>query len=298
MIPRRLFSMYHWIGFYGGKMNPLKALVLGLVQGIAEFLPISSSGHLELAKTIFGLEEVPILFDVILHVATLIVVVVVFKKRLLAILEALWDFLFHRHKTPSKGLTKTQKKKDEIHRENLAFVVPLLIATAVTAVIGIGIEKFIPSDGTKMVSIRMLITAIILGLTSIIKPGSRQPGTMGNGRAAILGLAQGIGVFSGISRSGITISAGIFAGLTREAAGEFSFLLSIPAILGALLLKLKDFGELTAAVSFSHLALAFFAAMIAGFAALKILLKIVKSGKLYWFAPYLLVVGVVGLLIG
>ena len=279
-------------------MNPLKALVLGLVQGTAEFLPISSSGHLELAKAMFRLEEVPLLFDVILHIATLIVVVVVFKKRLLAILAALWDHFFHTHKTPSKGLTKTQKKKDEIHKENLAFVVPLLIATAVTGVLGLAIEKFIPSGGTKMVSIRMLITAVILGLTSVIKPGSKQVGDMGKGRAALVGLAQGIGVFSGISRSGITISAGIFTGLSREAAGEFSFILSIPAILGALLLTLKDFGEMTLTISFGQLALSFFAAMAAGFLALKFLLLIVKNGKLYWFAPYMLVVGLIGLILG
>ncbi len=277
-------------------MNPLKAIILGLIQGVAEFLPISSSGHLELTKNLFGLQDVPLLFDVLLHVATLIVVATVFKKRLLAIIAALWDFLFHRKKGPAKGMTKTRKHKDEVNKENLGYVVPLLIATAVTGVIGVAIEKFVPSGGPKMVAARMLVTAAILLSTLAAKPGSLGIGAMGKGRAAFVGLAQGIGVFSGISRSGISISAGLFSGLSREAAGEFSFILSIPAILGALLLTLGDLGEMTAAVPLGHLALAFFSAMLSGFLSLKVLLRIVKGGKLYWFAPYLVVVGVLGLI--
>jgi len=148
------------------------------------------------------------------------------------------------------------------------------------------------------VAVNMLITAAILGLTAIIKPGERGPARIGKGRAAFIGLAQGIGVFSGISRSGITISAGLFAGLNRETAGEFSFLLSIPAILGAFVLTIKDAGSMMATVSYSQLALAFVAALVSGIASLKILIKIIKSGKIYWFAPYLVLIGILGLLLG
>ena len=276
-------------------MTALKALLLGLIQGIAEFLPISSSGHLELSKNILGLNEVPILFDVILHLATLLAVLIVFRKRIFAILEALWNFLFAKKETQSKGLSKTRKKKDEVRQENLSFVVPLLIATAITAVIGYAIEKFAPQGGTKAVAARMLVTAVILGFTAVAKRGTRGPASIDPGRAALIGLAQGIGVFSGISRSGITISAGIFAGLERSTAGEFSFLLSIPAILGAFILTLKDSGALMGAVSLAQLALAFLAAFFSGLAALKILMKIIKNGKLFWFAPYLVIVGLLGL---
>ncbi len=284
-------------------MTAAKALLLGLIQGIAEFLPISSSGHLELSKNFLGLNEVPLLFDVILHIATLFAVVVVLRKRILAILAALWHFLFVRKAVASKGLTKTQKHKDEERRENLAFVVPILIATVVTGVIGLLIEKvilekFLWLNGPKAVAVRMLITALILGLTVLAKPGSRGPEAIGKGRAALIGLAQGIGVFSGISRSGITISAGLFAGLGRETAGELSFLLSIPAILGAFVLTIGDAGTMLASVSWAQLALAFFAAFFSGMAALKILMRIIKGGKIYWFAPYLVVVGILGLLLG
>ena len=284
-------------------MTAVKALLLGLIQGIAEFLPISSSGHLELFKNILGLTEVPLLFDVILHVATLFAVVAVLWKRIEAIFLALWRFLFGKKVPNVKGLTKTQKKKDEESRQNLAFVLPIIIATAVTGLIGILIEKVLLENfpglrGTKLVAVNMLITAAILGLTAKIKPGERGPARIGKGRAAFIGLAQGIGVFSGISRSGITISAGLFAGLNRETAGEFSFLLSIPAILGAFVLTIKDAGSMMATVSYSQLALAFVAALVSGIASLKILIKIIKSGKIYWFAPYLVLIGILGLLLG
>ncbi|HWR13034.1 MAG TPA: undecaprenyl-diphosphate phosphatase [Rectinemataceae bacterium] len=284
-------------------MTAAKALLLGLIQGIAEFLPISSSGHLELFKNILGLTEVPLLFDVILHIATLLAVVVVMWKRIAAIFSALWSFLFGKKDKAAKGLTKTQKKKDEERRENLAFVVPILIATAITGILGVFIEKvllekFIWLNGPKAIAVRMLITALILGLTFLAKPGKRGPSEIGNGRAAFIGLAQGIGVFSGISRSGITISAGLFSGLDRGTAGELSFLLSIPAILGAFILTFGDMGGMLDAVSYGQLALAFAAAFFSGWAALKILIKVIKGGKIYWFAPYLVIVGILGLILG
>ena len=279
-------------------MNATKALILGLIQGIAEFLPISSSGHLELGKDILGLQDVPVLFDVILHLATLLVVLIVFRERILGILKALWSFLFHRGKTPAKGLTKTQKKKDEEAKVNLAYIVPLLAATAVTAVLGFAIYKYLPWNGVKAVSIQFLITAVVLGATALAKPGTRGPAEIGLPRSIIVGVAQGLGVISGISRSGMTISAGIFSGLDRQTAGEFSFLLAIPAILGAFLLSLKDLAQMESMVSFGQLALAFLAAFASGYIALKLLIKVIKGGKLWFFAPYLLVVGVLGLILG
>jgi undecaprenyl-diphosphatase len=279
-------------------MNATKALILGLIQGIAEFLPISSSGHLELGKDILGLQDIPVLFDVILHLATLIVVLIVFRERILGILKALWTFFFHRSKATSKGLTKTQKRKDEEAKVNLAYVVPLLAATAVTAVLGFIIYEYLPWNGVKAVSIQFLITAAVLGATALAKPGSRGPAEIGVPRSIFVGIGQGLGVISGISRSGLTISAGIFSGLDRQTAGEFSFLLAIPAILGAFLLSLKDLARMEAVVSFGQLALAFAAAFASGYVALKILIKVIKGGKLWVFAPYLLAVGILGLIFG
>lgn len=272
-------------------MTALKAVLLGLIQGIAEFLPISSSGHLALTKTLFGLEEVPVLFDVILHLATLLSVLLVMRKRISAIFIALWRFVFVRHE--GRAISK-----DIAERQNLAFVMPLLIATIVTAVIGFAIQAFFPEGDTRAVAFRLIITAAILASTRFFKPGLLNPMTMGPVRAAFIGLAQGIGVFSGISRSGITISAGLASGLDRETAGEFSFLLSIPAILGAFLLTLKDAGDMLVAVSYGQLALSFMVAFVAGVISLSLLLKLIKGGKIYWFAPYLLIAGSLGLIFG
>ena len=151
---------------------------------------------------------------------------------------------------------------------------------------------------TRAVALRMLFTALVLGLTFFVKTGSRGPEAIGWKRAAFVGIAQGVGVFSGISRSGMTISAGLFAGLDRATAGEYSFLLSIPAIGGAFLLTLKDAGEMMGTVSFANLALAAFAAFISGLLSLKLLLRIIKGGKIYWFALYLVALGAIGLIFG
>lgn len=282
-------------------MTAVQALFLGLIQGLAEFLPVSSSGHLVLLKTILGLEEVPMLFDIILHLATLLVVVIVFRARIGLILEALWKWTTGELR---KGAPKTEPRtpKERKHRadlgESLAFVVPVLIATAITAVLGFAIEKYVPMGGVKAVAARMLVTAVVLGLTAVVKPGLRTATGLDPARAAFIGLAQGIGVFSGISRSGITISAGIFAGLDRGTAGELSFLLAIPAILGAFVLSLGDAGQMMASVSFGNLALAFCTAFLSGYAALKFLLGVIKRGKMFWFAPYMLVAGALGLILG
>lgn len=268
-------------------MTAVKAFLLGLIQGVAEFLPISSSGHLELSKNILGLAEVPIVFDVILHLATLLVVVLVFRKRIAGIFVALWRFVAKRGEKPVAA-----------DKENLGYVVPVLIATAVTAVIGFAIEAFVDQGSTRAVASRMLLTAAILGATFFTKPGIRTASAIGPKRSLLIGVAQGIGVFSGISRSGITISAGLASGLERGTAGEFSFLLSIPAILGAFILTIKDAGDMFAQVSVQQLGLAFVTAFVSGYVALKFLMKVIKSGKIFWFAPYLLIVGVLGLILG
>jgi undecaprenyl-diphosphatase len=279
-------------------MTTVQALALGLIQGIAEFLPISSSGHLALLKNLLGLEEIPLLFDVILHIATLFAVIIVLRKRIAAILVALWAFLFRR-KNENRSLSPADADPLALEKKrNLAYIPPILIATAVTGVLGYGIQEFFPSGGTRAMAARMLFTALVLGLTVFAKPGNRGPEFIGWKRAAFVGLAQGVGVFSGVSRSGMTISAGLFAGLDRATAGEYSFLLSIPAIGGAFLLTLKDAGEMMGMVSYGNLALSALAAFVSGLLSLKVLLRIIKGGKIYWFALYLVVIGVIGLIFG
>lgn len=272
-------------GGYSGAMTATQAFLLGLFQGIAEFLPISSSGHLLVLKELFGLSGVPLLFDVILHLGTLLSILVVFRARIIGIFAALWRWLT---KPSARG------SASEADRENLALVLPTLVATAVTGVIGLLIEKFIPVESPRAVCALFLVTAVLLVVSSRFH-GSRGFRELGAARGALVGLAQGLGVFPGISRSGITISGGLAAGLSRDAAGEFAFILAIPAILGAFVLELKDAVGLGAAVGAFPLAVGFLAAFGAGIVALSLLMPIVRKGKLAAFAVYLIPAGVLGL---
>ena len=230
-------------------MTLVQACVLGLFQGVAEFLPISSSGHLLVFKDLMGLSGVPALFDVVLHLATLGSILVVFRKRVAGILVSIARYL--------------ARKSGDVDAENLAIVPPALVATVITAVVGLLVDRVDLSGSPRIVAGLLLVTAAMLVVSSRFKGGSGYCG-MGWKHGIVIGLAQGIGVFPGISRSGITISAGLASGLRREEAGEFAFLLAIPAILGALVLKLGDLGELAGAVAVAPLAAGSAVAFAAG----------------------------------
>ncbi len=262
-------------------MTVAQAGVLGLFQGIAEFLPISSSGHLLIFKNLMGLSTVPALFDVLLHLATLMSIVVVFRKRVAGIIVSIFRWV--------------TKKQGEADAENLAIVVPALVATVLTAGIGLVVDRIDLSGQPRIVAGFLLLSALILVASSRFGSGGLGYRTMGLKQGFIVGVAQGLGVFPGISRSGITISAGLASGLNRETAGEFSFLLAIPAILGALVLKLGDLAELAGSVAVLPLLVGSLVAFVVGVGALLVLMPIVRKGKLAWFAAYLVPVGLLGL---
>lgn len=264
-------------------MTAIQAAAFGLIQGLTEFLPVSSSGHLAVLKRIWGFEDVSILFDVLLHVATLAAVIIVFRKRIWKLILSL--------------IHLAGGKADENDRVHLKLILMLLIATFITAVLGIGIDQFVqPVVNIKLVSLLFIVTAAILIFSSLVKPGNKGYGELGVRESIITGVAQGMGVFAGISRSGITISAGVFAGLNREEAGEFSFLLAIPAILGAALLKIPELGDLQSSIGGIPLMLGILAAFFSGLASLILLMKLVRSGKLYYFSLYLIPLGIAGLI--
>ena len=262
-------------------MKVIQALLLGILQGVTEFLPVSSSGHLVLARALMGIGDVPILFDVILHVATLLVVIWVFRRRIAGILVSLYRFVVRR--------------TDESDRPYLILTGQLAAASVVTAVIGLGISRVEIREDPRVVSALLLVTAVLL-LATLRSRGMRGIQSIGWGRSLVMGAAQGLGVFPGISRSGITISSGLLCGLDRKAAGEFSFLLSLPAVGGAFLLTLKDAAELSEAVPTLSLVVGFAAALAAGYASLRLLLWLVEDGRLWIFAIYLIPAGICGLL--
>ncbi len=256
-------------------MSIWDSIILGVIQGITEFLPVSSSGHLAVMKYFLGLRDVPILFDVILHVATLFVVVVMFWRRIVSIIESLW-----------RWVTGKKRDKDGI---NLWIVILVIASTVITALIGLFLSDYEEELSKEPVVIALLffVTSLLL-LTTLFFKGKREYKDMSLSNAMLIGLAQGIGVLPGISRSGITIASSLSLGIKREVAAEYSFLISIPAIIGAVILKLKDIGELLRVVDLSVLIVGFLVTVIVGFLALGILLRIVKGGKLYLFSFYLI----------
>ena len=258
-------------------MSIFQAIILGAVQGLAEFLPISSSGHLAIVEYFFKQEDLPILFDILLHVATLAAVCTVFAKRIAGLFCVLGRFIIRKSKPEDK--------------DDLMMIAAIIVATAVTGVIGLLLKDWVKAIDIRLIPLFFIITGLLLIASSKIKH-NKPAKNVTLLTAAITGLAQGIGVIPGISRSGSTISASLFVGLDREKAGEFSFLLSIPAILAAFILELKSADNLLAGVSPISLIAGMISAFVVGYFSLRFLLKLIKNGKLMYFAFYLIPLGI------
>lgn len=267
-------------------MEIYQSVVLGLIQGLTEFLPVSSSGHLVIFQRFFGLMEPEIFFDVCLHLGTLAAVVIYFRKDLITIIGAVFSRLFQlvqKKTTLQEALSDTDVK------------MAILIVTGLipTAIIGLMIDKV-----ADILYASVLITGIMLIVTGSFLWLSRRADTdeeINNDftikKAFVIGFVQGFAVIPGISRSGATIVTGLFLGLDRELSARYSFLMSIPAIFGAALLSLKDVEGL------SHIALeslipGVLVAGVTGYLALSFLVFIVKKGQLYSFAPYCWLAGI------
>ncbi|MBF0201221.1 MAG: undecaprenyl-diphosphate phosphatase [Desulfamplus sp.] len=279
-------------------MEIYQAIILGVLQGLTEFLPVSSSGHLALGHYILGITEPTLFFDVSLHVGTLIAVIVVFFKDIRDITASLWGLIrhkLHRGKFPGEEGFFSRAYVDP----NIRFAILIIVASVPTAFMGLFFKQYMDamSDSINFVGCMMLVTGTFLWLTRGIKPSGAGIMAMGYKRALLIGICQGLAVIPGISRSGATISAALFSGMDRETAARFSFLLSIPAILGAELISLRDFVTQGIAFDFSIL-YGTLISFVVGYAALKLLIHLVKNGRFYLFAPYCWIVGGFAIIIG
>lgn len=250
-------------------MEYLKAALLGLVQGLGEFLPISSSGHLVLLQTVFGIDEGALLLDTMLHIGTLAAVIAVFYKQI-------WEMIKH----------PLQKK-----------VYMLLIATGVTAVLAVVFKGFITEafEGA-LLGFGFLVTAVILTLNELFSRGDKKIDEMKWYQAAGVGFMQGVAILPGISRSGSTIAGSRFFGLNKEAAAEFSFILSIPAILGSLILQLPDLFDGGVTLGWGPVLLGMAVAAVSGYFAIKVMLRLITKRRLTGFIIYVAILGVLVLL--
>ncbi len=266
-------------------MSILQSIFLGILQGVTEFLPVSSSGHLVVFRDVLGIDGIPLLYDVLLHAATLIVVVAVFRDQIMRLIFSLYLVLSR----------KASGDRKEICRRDMRTILTIVIATFWTGGIGMAISGIQSDIPVRMVYVLFLVTAAILILGKVINAGA-QTGDISPMKSSIIGISQGLAVLPGISRSGMTISTALMCGVDRKRAGEISFLITIPAILGALFLELIKGPEISASVSMPAVAAGCIAALITGFLALKLLLYLLRGGKLYLFSIYLIPLGIYGLL--
>lgn len=287
-------------------MSYIQAILLGLVQGITEFLPVSSSGHLTLFAGVFHLHiEQQLFFEVLVHLGTLVAVMIAFRMDFLHMFREVIcmcrDIRNNFHILIYNKLHENHEKsyKKILYNNYRKLVVMLILSTIPTAVIGFLLRNLLEAISSSLLAagLGLLVTGLLLFVVDYWKYGEKIPKNINPKDAVLIGICQGLGCFPGISRSGITITAALFMGFQRSFAVRYSFLLSVPAILGAMLLELTQISlkSLTVSMVVSYL-LAAVAAGISGYFCIRLMLKLVKKKRFRYFAAYCFVVGCVALI--
>ncbi len=259
-------------------MSWIEALILGIIQGLTEFLPVSSSGHLEITKFIFGDTSMPkesMLMTVVLHMATALSTIVVFRKDILEIIKGLMQFKWN---------------------EETIFTVKIIISMVPAALVGVFFKEEIEAlfgGRLLLVGSMLIVTAILLLLADRAK-GTKK--NVGFWNAAIIGISQAIAIIPGISRSGATISTSVMLGVDRSKAARFSFLMVVPLIFAAMAKDILS-GEITyEAAQLIPLSIGFVAAFVTGILACTWMIALVKKAKLSWFALYCFIIGTIAII--
>ncbi|WP_299152298.1 undecaprenyl-diphosphate phosphatase [uncultured Christiangramia sp.] len=259
-------------------MDLLDAVILGIIQGLTEFLPVSSSGHLELGKAILGDTSVPeesLLFTVVLHFATALSTLVIFRKDVLEILSGLFSFKWN---------------------EETQFSLKIIISMLPAVIVGLLFEEQLEAlfgGNILFVGFMLLVTALLLWLADKAKDTGKK---VSYSNAFVIGVAQAIAMLPGISRSGATISTSVLLGNDKTKAARFSFLMVVPLIFGKIAKDLLG-GELTSSsTDLTALAVGFIAAFVAGLVACTWMITLVRKSKLSWFAIYCFVVGIAAII--
>lgn len=267
-------------------MDCLQALILGLIQGLTEYLPVSSSGHLTIGANLFGLSgEENLIFNVTVHVATVCSTLVILWK------EIVWIF---------KGLFKANKDESGkfLMNDEQKYALNIIVSMIPVGIVGVFFKDYIEDifgSGLFIVGCMLLLTATLLAFSYYAKP--RQKETLSIKDSFIIGLAQACAVMPGLSRSGSTIATGLLLGNKKENLAQFSFLMVIPPILGEALLDVlkvvkEGFEAVSAGISPTALIVGFLAAFVSGCFACKWMINIVKKGKLIYFAIYCAIVAI------
>lgn len=270
-------------------MSIIEAIFLGIIQGLTEFLPVSSSGHLVLFSHLLEVKEPSIVFEVLVHVGTLIAVVVVFWKEIAILITSFFKLLSKPSEAPR--LCRT----DPGCRLLSAVICATLPVVVFALLFKDKIEALYMSP--LFVGFMLIITGTILFVTDRLRVKRKDLEYITMLDALIIGVGQAVAVLPGISRSGTTIGVGLARGLTRESAARFSFLLTIPAILGALVFAIGDLVNGAVTISIGAIIAGLLASAITGYLAIHLLLELVKRGKLIWFSYYTWAVGILVVLL-
>ena len=254
-------------------MSILQSIILGIIQGLTEFLPVSSSGHLVLAQYFWGIDDPKITFEIVVHLGSLLAVLIYFHKDIIALLLS------------ATRIFSSKKSYHDVN--NIKVLAYLLIATIVTAIVGLTFKSQFEGlyDFPLAVSIALAITGLIVYISDKIPNGSFDDYNIGWGKAIFIGLGQALAIIPGISRSGTTIAFALFSKMKRENAARFSFLLSIPAILGAALVDFMDIDSIETSTLVNYSAGAI-AAFISGFIVIALLINLIQRKKLKYFSYY------------
>jgi undecaprenyl-diphosphatase len=259
-------------------MNWFEALVLGLIQGLSEFLPVSSSGHLELGKYLFGIDpEANFYFSIAVHGATLLSTVLVFWSEIAGLFKGFFKFKFN---------------------DETKYILKILISMIPVGIAGFFLNDIAAKYFTgNMISlgIQFMISAFLLFMALLVKPKERPIGYVDS---FVIGVAQALAVLPAISRSGATIATGMMLGNKKSDLAKFSFLMVLVPIIGANLVELKTGNISTEGTSFFVILIGFMVAFISGYVACKWMVSLVKKGNLVWFALYCVLVGIFSILLG
>lgn len=271
-------------------MTPAEAILLGIIQGLTEPLPVSSSAHLVIVPALIpGFHQPTVFFDVVLHLGTLVAVIFFLRREIRDLIAAL---------VPKPGRTEIAPAAGNERGADRRLILLIIVATFLTGVIGVlfkdRIERLFESVETT--ACMLFITGILLFLSDRVKKATRRKSEMNLTDGIVIGLVQAIALIPGISRSGSTITFGIFRGLERETAARFSFLLSIPAIAGAAVLKAPELTRIPAGELLA-MGAGFLSAAVTGFLALKLLFVMINRTGLSVFAYYCWFAGAATLII-
>ena len=271
-------------------MNSLQALLLGLLQGLTEYLPVSSSGHLAIGAYLFGVDgEESMAFTIVVHVATVLSTLVILWREIVWILRGVWCQLTGKVSAQSAGSSSCSSLNAETR-----YAINILISMIPVGIVGLFFKEQVEEifgSGLTIVGIMLLVTAALLVFSYYARPRQRE--SISPLHAFLIGIGQALAVMPGLSRSGTTIATGLLLGNKKESMAQFSFLMVIPPILGEALLdvlKLMKGDEAFGDIEFLPLAVGFLAAFVSGCAACRWMISIVRKGKLLYFGIYCVLV--------